>query len=115
MAYATPDELAAALRITVTIKNSDLLARSVDAASAEIDHDCDRYPGTVDVPATPIDPADPLAHMVCIARGVEWFKTNDAVYGVIGFESTGVLAAPRDTFARHSATLIPLKQQFGIA
>lgn len=117
--YATRDELAAALRVAVTVKNSDLLDACVAAASAEIDHETDRYPGDPDadpaVPGTPIDPADPLAHMVCIARGVEWFKANDAVFGVVGFADTGVLAAPRDTFGRHAATLIPLRQQFGIA
>jgi hypothetical protein len=117
--YATPEELAAALRIAVTVKNSELLDACIAAASAEIDHETDRYPGDATaeppIPGTPIDPADPLAHMVCIARGVEWYKANDSVFGVIGFADTGVLAAPRDTFGRHAATLIPLRQQFGIA
>lgn len=113
--YATEDDLAAALRVQVTVKNSDLLAACVAAASAEIDHETDRFPGNDTDPATPIDPDDPLAHMVCIARGVEWYKANDAVFGVVGFADTGVLAAPKDTFGRHAATLIPLRQQFGIA
>jgi hypothetical protein len=115
--YATREELAAALHTSVTVKNADLLDVCIAAASAEIDHECDRYPGdgTPEDPATPIDPDDPLAHIVCIARGVEWYKANDAVFGVIGFADTGVLAAPKDTFGRHAATLIPLRQQFGIA
>src|SRR5262245_43423013 len=109
MAYATPDELAAALRVALTVKNQDVLQASVDAASAEIDHEIDADPA-----GTPIDPTDPLAHMVCIARGVEWFKANAAAFGAIGFDGAGVLAAPRDGFARHVAALIPLKQRFGV-
>jgi hypothetical protein len=109
--YATADELAAALRVAPTVKNQELLEACVDAASREIDQEIDRTTA-----GSPLDPADdPLAHMVCIARGVEWYKSNDSVFGVIGFADTGVLAAPRDTFGRHAATLIPLRQQFGIA
>lgn len=107
--YASPDDLAAALRVSVSPKNQDLLEKSVAAASAEIDHQCGRDP------LDPIPAGDPLAHMVCIARGVEWYKANDAAYGVVGFDATGVLAAPRDGFARHAADLIPLVQTFGIA
>jgi hypothetical protein len=109
VAYATVDELAAALRVQVTTKNSDLLQKCVDAASAEIDHESNRYEDS------PIAEDDPIAHGVCIARGVEWFKANDAAFGALGFDGTGVLRAPDDPFARHAATLIPLKQQFGIA
>jgi hypothetical protein len=112
VAYCTPDELAAALRIAPTLKNADLLDKCVTAASREIDHD--RDPMTTAPPLT--DTGDlALAHMVCIARGVEWYKSNDSVFGMVGFADTGVLAAPRDTFARHAATLIPLRQQFGVA
>lgn len=107
--YASADELAEALRVQRTAKNGDLLEKSVAAASAEIDHQCGRDP------LDPIAPDDPIAHMVCIARGVEWFKANDGAFGVIGFDATGVLAAPRDGFARHAADLIPLVQTFGVA
>ena len=109
MAYATAAELAAALRVPVSDKNEDLLEASVAAASAEIDHQCGR-----DV-TTPIPVDDPLAHMVALARGVEWFKANDAAFGAVGFDATGVLTAPRDGFARHAADLVPLVQTFGIA
>lgn len=107
--YASADDLALALRVAIGPKNQDLLEKSVAAASAEIDHQCGRDP------SDPIPDGDPLAHMVAIARGVEWFKANDAAYGVVGFDATGVLAAPRDGFARHAADLIPLVQSFGIA
>ena len=50
-----------------------------------------------------------------VLRGVEWWKANDAAFGVIGFDDTGALQAPRDGFARHAATLNPLKQQWGVA
>jgi hypothetical protein len=56
-----------------------------------------------------------LAKQVNILRGVEWFKSNDAVFGVIGFAETGALQAPRDGFNRHAYTLTPLKRQWGIA
>jgi hypothetical protein len=106
--YATADELAAAVRVTVTAKNQAQLEACVAAASEEIDHDLDR--------ADPLpDPPPALIHEVCVARGVEWWKANDSAFGVIGFDNTGVLNTPRDGFARHSADLIPYHQQYGIA
>jgi hypothetical protein len=110
MAYATPEQLAAALRVTVTPKNSDWLQSCVDAAASEIDHDLDRFP---DDPLPVPPPA--LVVQVNVARGVEWFKANDAAFGGVGFADTGILTVPNDGFARHSAALIPLHQQFGIA
>jgi hypothetical protein len=56
-----------------------------------------------------------LANRVNVLRGVEWFKSNDAAFGVIGFEETGALQAPRDGFNRHAYTLSPLKRQWGLA
>lgn len=111
MAYATPEELAAALRLQVTAKNAETLQAAVDAASFEIDHYCDRREGE---PIT-TDEELAVANVVCIARGVEHFKAADSAFGVIGFADTGVLAARPDSFARHAATLTPLKHQFGIA
>jgi hypothetical protein len=109
MSYATPDELAAALRVTVTAKNQELLQFCVDAASREIDHYCDRHADD------PIPDGDPLAHMVCLGRGVEHYKVNDVAWGAIGFEGVGVIAARPDTFGRHAATLTPLKQNWAVA
>jgi len=48
-------------------------------------------------------------------RAVEWWKSNAAAFGVIGFDQTGTLTAPRDGFSRHAYALTPLKQQWGIA
>lgn len=107
MAYATVDELAAALRIAVTSANTAGLQACLDAAAIEIDQ-------TISA-TTPIDPADPLANRVNVLRGVEWWKSNDAAFGVIGMADTGALQAPRNGFRRHAATLIPLKQRWGVA
>ena len=106
MAYATIIELAAALRITVTAANQECLQACLDAAASEIDNTVDRL--------EPIDPADPLANRVNIVRGVEWFKANDAAFGVIGVSDTGTLQAPRNTFRRHAVALLPLKRQWGV-
>jgi hypothetical protein len=107
LAYATTNELAAALRITVTAANQETLQACLDAAASEIDHTVDRL--------EPIDPADPLANRVNLLRGVEWYKANDAAFGVIGVSDTGTLQAPRNTFRRHGIALLPLKQQWGVA
>ena len=109
MSYATVDQLAAALRIRVTAENTATLQACLDAAAAEIDHDVDRLPDD------PVPAGDPLANRVNLLRGVEWWKANDAAFGVIGFDQTGALQAPRDGFNRHAYTLTPLKQQWGLA
>lgn len=106
MAYATIDELAAALRITVTAVNQAGLESCLAAAALEIDSALDR--------TEPLPDADPLANRVNILRGVEWYKANDAAFGVIGVSDTGTLQAPRNTFRRHAVALGPHKQQFGI-
>lgn len=109
MAYATPEDLAQAIRVNVTEANRAQLVWCVEAAAIEIDHYCNRLTGS------PVPPDNALAHQVNIARGVEWWKANDAAFGALGFDGTGVLTAPVDTFARHGRSLIPLKQQFGVA
>ena len=91
----------------MTAANQAQLEACVDAAAAEIDHAVDR----IDV----LPEGDPLANRVNVLRAVEWWKANDAAFGVIGFDQTGALQAPRDGFRRHSAALMPLKVQFGVA
>lgn len=107
MAYATIDELAAALRVQVTAANQEGLQTCLDAAAIEIDDAVDRL--------DPIPAGDPLANRVNILRGVEWFKANDAAFGVLGVSDTGTLTAPRNTMRRHAIALLPLKQQYGVA
>jgi len=109
MAYATVEQLAEEVRQPLTDANRDRFQRCLDAAALEIDHYCDRFPDN------PIPTGDPLAASVNLARGLEWWKANDAAFGVIGFTDTGALQAPRDSFARHGRELIPLKDQFGVA
>ena len=50
MAYATPDQLAAALGITATPANTELLQGCLEAAAAEIDHTLDRVDPLEDPP-----------------------------------------------------------------
>src|SRR5215831_19857080 len=100
MAYATVDELAAKLKIRVTPENTPALQACIDAAAVEIDHHIDV---SADSPA--VDPADPLAGQVNLARAVEWWKAADATFGVVGFTDTGALQAPKNTFARHALNL----------
>lgn len=106
--YATVAQLAAAIRIRVTDDNRAALQRCLDAAAEEIDADLDRL--------DPLPVPTPAAITATnIARAVEWWKAADAAYGIIGFEDTGAIRAPRDGFARHAATLTPWKQQWGVA
>ena len=111
MAYATVDELAAALRVTVTAANTDGLQACLDAAAAEIDH-------ALYLTVQPISSDDDdyaLVNRVNVLRGVEWFKANDAAFGVLGFNEAGPVRAPRDSFARHAVTLLPVRHYFGVA
>jgi hypothetical protein len=111
MAYATPEQLAAALRIgTITPKNQDALTIAVEAAAEEIDAWLAR---PVDSPLP--DPPPYLIVAVNIGRGVEHYKAADAAYGALGFDNTGVATAPRDTFARWAAILIPFQMTYGVA
>ncbi len=109
MAYATVEELARALRVPVNETNTDPLQACLDAAAEEIDHEVDWFDPDAD------HGSDALLNRVNILRGVEWWKANDAAFGVIGFDQTGALQAPRDGFNRHAYTLTPRKEQWGIA
>lgn len=108
MAYATVDELAAALRVQVTPENTANLTACLAAAATEIDDALCR-------PAdNPVDPAEPLLNRVNLMRGVEWYKANDAAFGFLG-AGEDALRLPRSTFARHAVTLTPLRARWGIA
>lgn len=109
MAYATVEDLAAALHIRVTPENTPALQRALDAAANEIDQDLDR-------PVENLLPDPPPAEIVQtnIDRGVEWYKAADAAYGIVGVEDTGAIRAPRDGFARHSQNITRHKIRWGI-
>jgi len=104
MAYATPDELATALAIRVTVENEQLLQDCLDAAATEIDH----------VLPIMINPPDPLVNRTNVNRAVEWYKAPAAYNGGVGFDQTGVLTIPTSGFERHAAALLALKAQWGI-
>lgn len=108
MAYATPEQLAEALRVRVTTTNAQLLDDCLDAAAAEIDADLDRL--------DPLpDPVPTVISRTNVNRAVEWFKAADAAYGIVGFEQVGLLHAPKDGFARHAVNITRYKQQWGVA
>lgn len=107
MAYATVAELAEAVRARVTAASTPALQRAIDAATEEIDAYLDRAAP----PATP----SALVHAVCIVRGVEWYKANDAALGVLGNVETGTIQTPSSSFDRHAAVLTPLVENWGVA
>src|SRR5215467_2879846 len=109
--YATPEELAVAVRTTVNDKNRDVLTRCVEAASEEIDEWIDWLPVVEPLIAPPPDePPTPTMHSVAIVRGVQWYKANDSALGGVGFTETGTLNAPSDAFDQFRNVLAPLKQ-----
>lgn len=109
MAYATVEQLAAALRIAVTTKNSEWLELCLEAGASVVDQLCDR-PDDDPMPVPP--PA--LAVTENIAISLEFYKANDAAFGAVGFADIGVMSVPADVYARHRNALIPLKVQFGV-
>ena len=111
MAYCTVDELRFALNKTKPFTADETAAgqKCIDAAADEMDHYVDR------LASDPIPAESALANRVNVLRAVEWWKANDAAFGVIGNAETGALQAPRDSFARHGRELVPLKQQWGVA
>ena len=55
-----------------------------------------------------------LVNRVCVLRSVEWWKANDAAFGLVGWPSLASFK-PGDGFSRHGLTLWPLKRQWGVA
>jgi hypothetical protein len=106
-AYATVDELAAAVRTRVTPTSTPVLERCLDSAAEEIDHYLDA--------GGPVDPVPALVKSECLSRAVEWYKANDAALGILGYNDSGTLTPPASTFDRHAAILVPLVDAWGIA
>jgi hypothetical protein len=105
MAYATPQQLADALHVALTAANNELFVECLAAAADEIDHE-------VDGPL--VYPVSDIVVRTNVNRAEEWVKANDAPFGVLGLEQTG-LYTPKDGFSRHAANLLPLKQSWGVA
>lgn len=110
---ATVDELAIALRGKFNVDQQEGLQLCIDAATAEIGAYVDPASGILGDVWGEYEAA--LANRACLARAAEWWRANDALFGVIGSAELGQLRAPRDGFARHAANLTPLKEQWGFA
>lgn len=114
MAYATADELAAALSTRVTVANEPVLDACLEAAAAEIDHSLDR------IDALPA-PVPAVVSRTNINRAVEWYKAPDSANGGVGFDQIGSVQVPASGFDRHAKVLqgalvdgASLKQQWGV-
>lgn len=106
--YATVAQLADALRIRVTTENTPILQGCLESAAAEIDAYLDR--------TTPMsDPRPELIVRTNVNRAVEWYKAPDTANGGVGFDQIGSVTTPTSGFDRHAATILPLKQQWGVA
>src|SRR5262245_33473079 len=97
MAYATVDDLAAALRVTVTVQNTPTLQSCLDAAAAEINHtidaDLDEVSSADWIYSTTLTMADPGA------GNVRFNKSNANAVQNIALSATtagGVTVAPGD-------------------
>jgi hypothetical protein len=103
-AYATVEQLAAALRIRVTAENTASLQSKVDAAAVEID----QYIGPNGVAVLPVPAPAPVVE-ANILRGVELYKSADAAFGVIGFEQIGAVRVSSNPVARFASLLQPYR------
>jgi hypothetical protein len=104
---ATVDELAIVLRGKFSPDQQEGLQLCIDAATAEIYSYVDPMTGVLGNDWSEYEGA--LANRACLARAAEWWRANDALFGVIGSGELGQLRAPRDGFARHAANRTPLK------
>jgi hypothetical protein len=110
MAYATAEQLAAALHTEATDENQQLLDDCLGAAAEEIDAFLDRT-----AVATPFDPVPSSIVRCNVNRAVEWYKASDAANGAVGIDQVAVLTPPPgDGFARHGLSIRSYKQQWGI-
>lgn len=107
MAYATPDELTPLLNNPGA--DPERLQLVLDAAAEEIDWELG-YSSETPAPSPP--PA--LVHEVNLERAVELWKQGWTGAGVVPVNDAVVFTA-RNSWARHAATLAPLRGRRGIA
>jgi hypothetical protein len=107
VAYASIEQLAAALEIRPTTENSQLLRDCLDAAATEIDH----FLEGVNI----VNPAQGAIARTNINRAVEWFKAPATYNGGVGYTETGILPSPTSGFERHASALLPYKRNWGVA
>jgi hypothetical protein len=110
MAYATLDQLAEALRISVTAGNQQTLSDCLDAAAAEIDQVLvDSVP-----PGEQTPEQQALITRTNVNRAVEWWKAPDTYNGGVGYSDTGTMEAPKTGFERHAAAMLPVRVAWGV-
>jgi len=109
VAYASVAELARILQLaTPSAAQTEALSRVLDAAATEIDS---YLALTEPMPVPP--PA--LVVEVNLERAVEHWRAEQSPFGIVavGAESMPSYSG-RNPWRRHAATLLPLKQRFGI-
>ena len=110
VAYATPDELARILKIrTPSAEQTAAMTRVLTAAALEIDSELDR-------PSVFSSPYPPLVVTVNLQRAAELWFLQEVPTGVVGLGSEfGATHLARDSWAKYSIVLAPLKDQWGFA
>lgn len=110
MAYADATTLAGKLKVNEIAKADDL-ARVLDAATLEIDHEIG---GPL---VSPTDEELALLETVCLARAQDLWLVEGLPVGVIGLGGETPLLSPRDSWVRHANVLAALKRgdAWGIA
>ena len=110
MAYADAAELARILQLgNPSAAQTTALQRVLDAAATEID----KYLGLADPMP---DPPPALVVEVNLERAAEHWKQEQSPFGFVVLGGEGLPAhASRDSWRRHAATLLPLKESWGVA
>lgn len=111
--YVDADELARVLKIRdPSSEQTTALERVIAAASLEIDTYIDR-----DLDTEPLDADETsLAEQVCLQRATELWGLQEFPLGLAGIGSEfGAANLARDSWAKYTFTLVPLKRGFGIA
>jgi hypothetical protein len=107
-AYTTTDELFRVMKIRQPTPAQVVAGqRVIDAAALEIDREIGRN--------APYDQPPALAVEVNLERAVEHWRSEEAPFGVIGFDSSLPTPTARDSWERYALKLAPLKERWAIA